>query len=102
DEPSTRERETTALGSGVIVRRSGDTVYVLTNNHVAGSATKISSEVIRPEPLEAPVQKGQTIATLRVKLGERTLLEQPLQALETVERSGWFGRAWDAIRLLWN
>ncbi len=41
DEPSTRERETTALGSGVIVRRSGDTVYVLTNNHVAGSATKI-------------------------------------------------------------
>lgn len=68
----------------------------------AGSATKITSEVIRPEPLEAPVQKGQTIATLRVKLGERTLAELPLQALETVERSGWFGRAWDAIRLLWN
>ncbi len=30
------------LGSGVIVRRSGKTVYVLTNNHVAGNASKIT------------------------------------------------------------
>lgn len=37
-----REYEQKGLGSGVIVRRTGDTVYVLTNNHVAGSATTIS------------------------------------------------------------
>ncbi|MCR4626166.1 MAG: Do family serine endopeptidase [Treponema sp.] len=37
-----REYEQRGLGSGVIVRRSGKTLYVLTNNHVAGSATKIS------------------------------------------------------------
>ena len=30
------------LGSGVIVRRTGKTVYVLTNHHVAGNATKIT------------------------------------------------------------
>jgi Do/DeqQ family serine protease len=30
-----------ALGSGVIIQRAGDTVYVLTNNHVAGSAAQI-------------------------------------------------------------
>ncbi|MPL59139.1 Periplasmic serine endoprotease DegP [bioreactor metagenome] len=30
------------LGSGVIVRRAGKTVYVLTNNHVAGNAEKIT------------------------------------------------------------
>lgn len=30
------------LGSGVIVRRDGKTVYVLTNNHVAGNADKIT------------------------------------------------------------
>ncbi len=30
------------LGSGVIVRRDGKTVYVLTNNHVAGNAEKIT------------------------------------------------------------
>ncbi|MCH5289695.1 MAG: Do family serine endopeptidase [Treponema sp.] len=38
----TREYEQKGLGSGVIVRRTGNTVYVLTNNHVAGSATQIS------------------------------------------------------------
>lgn len=30
------------LGSGVIVRRTGKTVYILTNNHVAGTASKIT------------------------------------------------------------
>ena len=40
--PKTREYEQKGLGSGVIVRRTGDTVYVLTNNHVAGKATKIT------------------------------------------------------------
>lgn len=34
--------QTQGLGSGVIIRKSGDTYYVLTNNHVAGSATEIS------------------------------------------------------------
>lgn len=33
------------LGSGVIIRRNGDTFYVLTNNHVAGSATEISVQL---------------------------------------------------------
>jgi len=37
-----REYEEKGLGSGVIVKRSGDTVYVLTNNHVAGKATNIT------------------------------------------------------------
>jgi Do/DeqQ family serine protease len=30
------------LGSGIIVRQEGKTVYVLTNNHVAGSASEIT------------------------------------------------------------
>jgi len=30
------------LGSGIIVRRDGDTYYVLTNNHVAGNADEIT------------------------------------------------------------
>ena len=36
------EYESKGLGSGVIVRKTGNTFYVLTNNHVAGKATKIS------------------------------------------------------------
>ena len=41
DEDSTREYTQQGLGSGVIVKRQGKTVYVLTNNHVAGKATTI-------------------------------------------------------------
>ena len=36
------EYKETGLGSGVIIRRKDKTYYVLTNNHVAGSATEIS------------------------------------------------------------
>ncbi len=37
-----RQYEQKGLGSGVIVRRTENTLYVLTNNHVAGDASKIS------------------------------------------------------------
>ncbi len=40
--PKTQEFRQEGLGSGVIVRKSGDTVYVLTNNHVVGNASEIS------------------------------------------------------------
>ena len=39
--PQTQEFRQEALGSGVIVQRSGDTYYVLTNNHVVGTASEI-------------------------------------------------------------
>jgi serine protease Do len=41
-EPQTREFEQRGIGSGIIVRRDDEKVYVLTNNHVAGSADDIS------------------------------------------------------------
>jgi Do/DeqQ family serine protease len=43
--PRTREYRQQALGSGVIIERRGDTVYVLTNNHVAGSAAEIQVQL---------------------------------------------------------
>ncbi len=42
EETEPREYSQEGLGSGVIVRRSGNTYYVLTNDHVVGSATEIS------------------------------------------------------------
>ncbi len=41
DDDGYREYQQTGLGSGVIVRRTGKTNYVLTNNHVAGKASSI-------------------------------------------------------------
>lgn len=40
-----REYESKGLGSGVIVRKNGNTFYVLTNQHVAGAANEISVDL---------------------------------------------------------
>ncbi|WOI46619.1 D-alanyl-D-alanine carboxypeptidase family protein [Acidovorax sp. BLS4] len=65
----------------------------------SGSAGKVTTQIVRTDPLVAPFTKGQSIGTLKVSLGEQPIAEVPLVALETVEQAGIFGRAWDAIRL---
>ncbi|MCB2037728.1 MAG: D-alanyl-D-alanine carboxypeptidase, partial [Ottowia sp.] len=65
----------------------------------SGSASQVKTEVARPEPLVAPFKKGQAVATLKIKVGEQQLAEVPLVALDGVEEAGFFGRAWDAMRL---
>ncbi len=66
----------------------------------AGEGARLKSEVVRPEPLVAPLQKGQAIGTLRVTTAAgQPVVEVPLTVLETVEEAGIFGRAWDAIHL---
>ena len=65
----------------------------------AGSAAKLKTQVIRNDPLLAPIAKGQNVATLRVTSGDQTVAEVPLLALDGVEQAGVLGRAWDAVRL---
>jgi len=65
----------------------------------SGSSDKITTQVVRPDPLIAPYAKGQEVGVLQVKLGEQKIAEIPLVALEGVEQAGFLGRAWDAIRL---
>ena len=65
----------------------------------AGAADKITTEVVRSDPLVAPIAKGQVLAKLRVLSAGAQVAETPLVALEAVEPAGLFGRAWDAVRL---
>jgi D-alanyl-D-alanine carboxypeptidase (penicillin-binding protein 5/6) len=65
----------------------------------AGSAAQIKIQLVRPDPLVAPVTKGQAIGSLKIYRGEQFWVEMPLQALDTVEQAGVLGRAWDALRL---
>lgn len=65
----------------------------------SGSAGQIKTEVARPEPLVAPIAKGQTVGRLKVLRADQLLFEVPLVALEPVEQAGVWGRAWDALRL---
>ncbi len=64
-----------------------------------GSAGKVSTQIVRQEPLLAPIAKGQQVGTLKVSVGDQAVAEVPLVALEGVEQAGILGRAWDAIRL---
>lgn len=65
----------------------------------AGSAGKLSTEVLRNEPIVAPVSKGQSLGVLKVSNAGQVVAEIPLLALQGVEQAGVLGRAWDAIRL---
>ncbi len=65
----------------------------------AGSAAQVKTQVQRPDPLVAPVTKGQAMGTLKVTLAGQPLLDVPLVALDGVEQAGVLGRAWDALRL---
>lgn len=65
----------------------------------AGTAARIKTQVVRPDPLVAPLVKGQQVGILKVSSGDQPLAEVPLVALEPVEQAGIFGRAWDAVRL---
>ena len=65
----------------------------------SGSGAKLKTQVLRSDPLVAPIAKGQALGTLRVMAGEQVVADIPLSAIEGVEQAGMVGRAWDAIRL---
>jgi D-alanyl-D-alanine carboxypeptidase (penicillin-binding protein 5/6) len=65
----------------------------------AGSGAKLTTQIVRNEPLIAPLTRGQTIGTLKVLSADQVVAEVPLVALDAVEQAGVLGRAWDAVRL---
>jgi D-alanyl-D-alanine carboxypeptidase (penicillin-binding protein 5/6) len=65
----------------------------------AGAVNRIQTQVARPEPLVAPLLKGQVMGALKVSVDQQPLIDVPLTVLDTVEQAGVMGRAWDAVRL---
>jgi D-alanyl-D-alanine carboxypeptidase (penicillin-binding protein 5/6) len=65
----------------------------------AGTASRVKTQVARPDPLIAPLTKGQAVGTLKISSGDQPLLDVQLVALESVDQAGVFSRAWDAVRL---
>lgn len=65
----------------------------------AGTASRIKTQVVRPDPLVAPLARGQAVGTLKISVGDQPVLDLPLLALEAVPQAGVLGRAWDAVRL---
>ena len=65
----------------------------------AGAAGRIQTQVARPEPLVAPLNRSQAVGALKVTLDQKPLVDVPLLVLDTVEQAGLVGRAWDTVRL---
>jgi D-alanyl-D-alanine carboxypeptidase (penicillin-binding protein 5/6) len=65
-----------------------------------GEGAGLKTEVVRTDPLVAPLTAGQRVGTLKVVANGRTVSELPLQVLEPVAPAGVFGRLWDSLRLL--
>ena len=64
-----------------------------------GRRDEMTAKLNIPETIKAPVQAGQQLGSLQVKLGDKVIREQPLVALQSVEQGGFFKRIWDAIVL---
>jgi len=62
-----------------------------------GSGDRLKTDLVRIDPLVAPIAKGQRIGTARITLDGQPVAEVPLVALSTVAAAGWFGRAWDTV-----
>jgi D-alanyl-D-alanine carboxypeptidase (penicillin-binding protein 5/6) len=65
----------------------------------AGTASKVKTQVARPDPLVAPFAKMQAVGSLKVTLDGQPVTEVPLVALQAVPQAGIMGRAWDSMRL---
>jgi D-alanyl-D-alanine carboxypeptidase (penicillin-binding protein 5/6) len=64
-----------------------------------GTADQLQAELVSQQPLIAPLEAGQRVATLRVSHEGKPLGEYPVVALENVAVAGFFARTWDSVRL---
>jgi len=65
-----------------------------------GMTDRIRVQLYSQQPLLAPVQQGQQVATLKLFVDDKLFGEYPVVALESVPVAGIIGRAWDTL-MLW-
>ncbi len=61
---------------------------------------KVQSTLTTTQPLIAPLAKGQKIGVMKLALGDKTIAEYPVLAVEAVPVAGFFRRTWDSLRLM--
>lgn len=64
-----------------------------------GQIKKLQASMTVNPQLIAPINKGDVIGKVEVKLEDKVVHSADLIALETVEEGGFFRRLWDSIRL---
>lgn len=61
---------------------------------------KVQTTLTTAQPLIAPLAKGQEVGTMKLTLGDKTIAQYSVLALETVPVAGFFRRTWDSLRLM--
>jgi D-alanyl-D-alanine carboxypeptidase (penicillin-binding protein 5/6) len=64
-----------------------------------GSEKSIKASMLIDEIIKAPINIGDELGRLEVRLQGELLLERPLVALNAVEEAGLLARLWDSIKL---
>lgn len=65
-----------------------------------GEGDKLKTSIERTDPLVAPLTQGQRVGSIKITTSTGTAVATvPLVVQEPVPLAGFFGRAWDAIRL---
>jgi D-alanyl-D-alanine carboxypeptidase (penicillin-binding protein 5/6) len=67
-----------------------------------GQQAYLNTQIEMTPHLKAPIERGQTIGTLKVTLNNDVVLEQPIVALETVEKGNIWQRFIDWIKLFFK
>lgn len=65
-----------------------------------GQAGNVKSTLDRKDPLVAPIQAGERVGTLKLVIDGKPLADLPVVSLDTVPQAGFFGRAWDSLRMM--
>lgn len=64
--------------------------------------SKLKATLTTTQPLIAPLRVGQKVGSMKLSLDNKVIAEYPVVALQDVRVAGFFGRAWDSIKLLWK
>jgi D-alanyl-D-alanine carboxypeptidase (penicillin-binding protein 5/6) len=67
-----------------------------------GKYERLQASMDLPQPLEAPIAKGQKLGMVKVTLDGKVVASAPLVALQAVEQGGFFKRLWHSLLLWWQ
>jgi D-alanyl-D-alanine carboxypeptidase (penicillin-binding protein 5/6) len=67
-----------------------------------GKVKSLQDMTMVDQVIKAPISPGSEYGSLVMKLGEDTVVEEPLVALHGVEQSGFFARLWDKLVLFFT
>nr|WP_258395921.1 D-alanyl-D-alanine carboxypeptidase family protein [Halomonas taeanensis] len=63
-----------------------------------GRGEELAARLNLPASIDAPVEAGERLGTLEIKLGDEVIGERPLVALESIDQGGIFKRLLDSVR----